>query len=140
MKIQIITKEQECVEGVSKIVVSSESLEELQSVVDNSCSLVMLESTIDYLDYKKSFECLNLAIKKTRINGDIVINGLCFDKIANSYLNQELEIYEINEKIYSCSSMQSYDNIIFLLEDSNFLISIFTHSGPYYQIKAKRMG
>lgn len=139
MKLHITNDEKNKITGIETLVVKNNSIEELQTVIDNSCTFIFLDNATDCMDYENAVKTIFDTIRKVRLNGELVIKGICFDKISSLYASGELDIEEVNKKLCSLTSFQNYANIVTALENSGFQIGTISHSGLSYEIKSKRI-
>jgi hypothetical protein len=139
MKLHITNDEKNKITGIENIVVKNNSIEELQTIIDNSCTFIFLDNAMDCMDYENAVKTIFDTIRKVRLGGELVIKGICFDKISSLYVSGELDVEEVNKKLCSLKSFQNYANIVTALENSGFQIGTISHAGLFYEIKAKRI-
>lgn len=139
MKIQIIKDESESIEGISNIVIKDDKVEELSSVVSNSCTLVLLDKSLDYLSYDSAVSCLAECLSKVRLGGEIIINGFCINNSHSMYASNQVDVHTLNMSIFAIKSFQNHENIIYTLEKHGFVVESVLKHGMYYEIKAQRV-
>jgi len=139
MRIQILKNLEDALGGIDSLVIENDKVESLSSVVANSCTLVIIDKSLDLLSYESSVKCISESLTKVRLGGDIIINGLCLESLYGLYKSNQLDIHKINTVLFELKSVQNYNNILYTLEQSGFNVEVFAKNGIYYEIKAKRV-
>lgn len=139
MKLHITTDIKNKIEGFETLCVNNGAVDGLTSIINSSCIFLFLDNAMDQIDYEQAVQTLFLSIKKVRLGGELIIKGICFDRICSLYKSNELDIEEINNKLSVLKSFQNYNNIITAIESSGFQINTVSHTGLFYEIKSKRI-
>lgn len=139
MRIQVVKNTEDALGGIESLVIENDKVPKLSAVVSNSCTVVILDKSLDLLSYESAVQCISESLTKVRLGGEIIINGLCLDSLCNLYKSDQLDIHEINKVLFELKSIQNYNNMLYTLEQSGFNVEVFSKNGIYYEIKAKRV-
>lgn len=136
MKIQIVNKNEEIIDGY--YIISTDKLENISTVINNSCTDLILVDVLDKLPQKDCIDLLNVLMQKIRINGRIVISGVHLLSLAQGIINETIDGNAVNDIIAQNQSIIDSRRICNLLESQKFIIDTLKIYGHKYEIIAIR--
>ena len=141
MRLLITADKESSLDGFQTLLVDDkESYKDIDRVVDSSCTMIVVESAADNLEYEQAVELLTKTFRKVRLNGTVILRGVSFDHVCGLYKANELNIEGVNKELFKYKSVQDYRNIIYILDSNNFTVDTVTFQGLLYEIKAIRNG
>jgi hypothetical protein len=138
MNLQILSDQKDAIEGFAIVQVKDGECKDIEQVIDSSCELVVLDGAMDHLEYKDSIELMAMATKKVRLKGELVIRGICLEKLYRDYKSEEITIEELNNTLKNIKSIQNYKDIISALMSQNFSVDTISYVNSFYEIHCSR--
>lgn len=98
MKLLIINQPQEVIEGYT-VVDLRVGLDELEQVINNSCTDIALTNCLDSLNKQEAKSVLNLAASKMRLGAKMSISGIELKSLCRNALNNSLSSDQFSDII-----------------------------------------
>lgn len=137
MKLLIINQQQETIEGY-QIVDLRSGLEQLDQVVNNSCTDIILTNCLDSLCKEDAKKVLSTASSKMRLGGKMSISGIELKSLCRDALNNMLSSDNFGDIIQSMSCVFTSQEIVQLISSINLKIDTVLVQGHTYEIKISR--
>lgn len=136
MKVQIVGKQEDIIDGYYTI--SIDKLENMATLINNSCTDIIALDVLDKLSYKDAFDLLMALLKKVRMNGRLVLGGIHLLSFAQGITNEAIDQEAINKIIETNKSIIDSRKICNILETQKFVIDTLKLYGHKYEILATR--
>jgi len=137
MKLQIVNKNQEHIEGFTVITTKGSEID-LSSVVDNQCELIFAPDVMDTFPVSSLQELVKGLISKLRLGGEIVLGGTDIRLFCKAVSNAQVPYGDASQMIGACSSMTTPDMTADLLKAFQLSVQNIHINGLHYEVKAKR--
>jgi len=138
MNLQILSDQKDAIEGFAIVQVKDGECKDIEQVIDSSCEVVVLDGAMDHLEYENSIGLMALATKKVRLKGELIIRGICLEKLYRDYKSEEITIQELNSTLKDIKSIQNYKDIISALTGQNFSVDTISYVNSFYEIHCSR--
>ncbi|NDG28569.1 hypothetical protein EB118_00500 [bacterium] len=137
MKLNIALTEDRFISGYSNVLLEKLPSEH-QSIINNSCTEILVANILDLIDEKNIDGFINLLISKLRLGGTLFISCINLDIVARNIVNGTLSEQEFNQMIQNIKSIHSRKYMFDLLSGKNLKIQSSTTKGNIYEIIATR--
>lgn len=137
MKVYVTVQKEKTIENFKTIYLPDFD-EEMSKIVPNSCELIVLDGTLDYVSHDTVDNLLKVVNSKLRKNGTISLNGFDLGLITRHVMNGEIDESQFSSVIRTLASMHYMKTIISKLSELKLQIEQGTINGIKYEITAKR--
>jgi hypothetical protein len=137
MKLQIINKNQDKIEGYTVVKTDGKELD-MANIVDNSCEQIFAPDVTDSFPIQSIQELVTGFVQKLRLGGELVIGGTDIRLFCKNVSNGAIPLPEGSNMITVCNSMTTPDQIIQILSSLKLDVKNVHMNGLHYEIKAKR--
>jgi hypothetical protein len=137
MKLLIINQQQETIEGYQVVDLRS-GLEQLDQVINNSCTDIILTNCLDSLSKEDAKKVLSTASSKMRLGGKMSISGIELKSLCRNALNNVLTSDNFSDIIQNMSCIFTSQEIVQLVNSINLKIDTVLVEGSTYDIKISR--
>ena len=137
MKLLIINQPQQVVEGY-QVVDLRTGIEQLDQVVNNSCTDVVLTNCLDTLGKEDARKVLGLASSKMRLGGKMVISGVELKCLCRNVLNNTMSSDDFSNIVQSINCAFTSQEITQLVNGVGLNIDSILIQGHLYEIRISR--
>ena len=138
MKLLITNQNQQVVEGY-EIVDLSNGVSQLDNIVNNSCTDVVLSSNcLESVDKETAKTVISTACQKIRLKGSISVAGIELKNLCRDTLNNSLSSDEFNNIIKDVKSVLTSKEVCDQLRSMRLQVDTTVVQGHIYDIKTSR--
>lgn len=138
MKLQIIRKEQEGIQGYQVVKIEKPNSLELSHIINNSCEVILAPDAVDSFNNALLQQVCNLIVSKLRLGGELILGGTDIRFFAKYVSNGILSPSEACDIVCSAHSMSTADMIKEQFDKLNLKIVSIHMDGLHYEVKAVR--
>jgi len=138
MKLQLLTKNQQEIEGYKVVNVTDGKLN-LSEIIDNQCEQIFAPDVVDSFPLQNAQELISGIVSKLRLGGEIVIGGTDIRLFSKAVANGIMPYGDASTVICLSLSMSTPDMIAEVLQALNLKIENIHMNGIHYEVKAKRV-
>lgn len=138
MKLQIIRKEQQSIEGFELITIDEPNKLDLSHIINNSCELILAPDLVDSFHQSTIDQLCESLVLKTRLNGEIVLGGTDIRFFAKNIYNGTLSYKDACGIVCNIYSMSTSDMIIEAFRKLNVNLVSVIMDGLHYEVKGVR--
>lgn len=138
MKLQIIRKEQEGIQGYQLVKIDKPNSLELSHITDNSCEIILASDAMDSFNNSLLQKVCQSLVSKLRLGGELVLGGTDVRFFAKYTTNGALTAKEACDIVCSAYSMSTADMVREELEKLNLKVVSIHMDGLHYEVKAVR--
>lgn len=138
MKLHIVRKEQEAIQGYEVVKMEKPNSLELSHIVDNSCEIILASDAVDSFNNAVLGKLCQALVGKLRLGGELVLGGTDVRFFAKYVVNGALTPSEACDIVCTAHSMSTSDMVREQLEKLNLKIISIHMDGLHYEVKAAR--
>lgn len=138
MKLQIIRKEQEGVQGYEIVKMEKPNSLELSHIIDNSCEIILASDAMDSFNNSLLAKVCQTLVGKLRLGGELVLGGTDVRFFAKYIVNGVLSPTEACDIVCAAYSMSTSDMVREQLEKFGLKVVSIHMDGLHYEVKAVR--
>lgn len=137
MKIHIVNKDEESIEGYSKVEVENGSLD-LTNYSNNECTFILASDLADMFRYEELPNNLSQIRAKMRLGSTLVVGGTDARLLCRAVIDGSIDIPTMNNVIYSKSSCSSLNTLEDIVSSLGLQVITTKISGVHYEIECQR--
>ena len=137
MKIHIVNKDEESIEGYSKVEVENGSLD-LTNYSNNECTFILASDLADMFRYEELPHNLSQIRAKMRLGSTLVVGGTDARLLCRAVIDGSIDIPTMNNVIYSKSSCSSLNTLEDIVSSLGLQVITTKISGVHYEIECQR--
>ena len=137
MKIHIVNKDEESIEGYSKVEVENGSLD-LTNYSNNECTFIFASDLADMFRYEELPNNLSQIRAKMRLGSTLVVGGTDARLLCRAVIDGSIDIPTMNNVIYSKSSCSSLNTLEDIVSSLGLQVITTKISGVHYEIECQR--
>ena len=137
MKIHIVNKDEESIEGYSKVEVENGSLD-LTNYSNNECTFILASDLADMFRYEQLPNNLSQIRAKMRLGSTLVVGGTDARLLCRAVIDGSIDIPTMNNVIYSKSSCSSLNTLEDIVSSLGLQVITTKISGVHYEIECQR--
>jgi hypothetical protein len=137
MKLQILLKEEDGIEGYHHILLQNFQQESLQ-IPNNGCEEIIANKTINKIPVESIEGYLGLLLSKLRNGGKVSLSGIEPKVMAKKIIDGSFSESEFNQMLMFTNSMIPLADSVKLLQKNGLKINTSSISGIEYDITATR--
>ena len=137
MKLLIINQQQDVIEGY-QVVDLRVGIDQLDQIVNNSCTDVILTNCLDTLSKEDAKKVLSIAASKMRLGGEMSISGVELKSLCRYALNNTLSSDQVSDIISGMNCIFTSQEISQLASSVGLHIDTILVQGHLYEIKISR--
>lgn len=138
MKLQIIRKEQEGIQGYQLVKIDKPNSLELSHITDNSCEIILASDAMDSFNNSLQQKVCQALVSKLRLGGELILGGTDIRFFSKYVCNGILSPNEACDIVCSAYSMSTSDMVREELEKLNLKVISIHMDGLHYEVKAVR--
>lgn len=137
MKIHIVNKDEDHVQGYEKVEITEDGFN-LSKYADNECSFILASDCLDLIEYEDIQDRILSLRKKMRIGSTLVVGGTDIRLLARAITNGSIDTATANLIIRHKKSCLDVNSISKILTELGLKIVTTKISGLHYEIEASR--
>ena len=137
MKIHIVNKDEESIEGYSKVEVENGSLD-LTNYSNNECTFILASDLADMFRYEELPNNLSQIRAKMRLGSTLVVGGTDARLLCRAVKDWSIDFPTMNNVIYSKSSCSSLNTLEDIVSSLGLQVITTKISGVHYEIECQR--
>jgi hypothetical protein len=138
MKLQILTAQQQPVEGYELVYVERNNID-LTKASDNECELILAPDVLDsFSGGQTSRQVLEALRTKLRIGGELVVGGTDVRLFSKAVMNGSIPLDNASDVVTNTHSMTTADATKETLKALGLKIHSVTLDGLHYEVTARR--
>lgn len=137
MKVQVLTKQQESLEGYELVYVSEDGLD-LSHISDNECEFILAPDVLDNFPSEKSSQVLAALLSKLRMNGELVVGGTDLVLFCMAVVSGNMPKESAGKLVGNLKSMTCCTTIHSELKSLGVKVLSMNYDGIHYELKVGR--
>lgn len=137
MKVQIVTTDEEHVEGYEKVEIDDGNID-LAKFSDNECSFILASECLDTMGYDEVKSFILQARQKMRIGSSLVVGGTDIRLFARAIISGAISSENANRILSQKKSCADVNYVSKIMEDVGLSVVSTTVAGIHYEIEASR--
>lgn len=141
MKLQILKQGEQPVENYNAVFIDSNGDIDpvsFNEVSDNECTEILAGDILNYCTAQEIPACVDLVMKKLRLNGSLTVGGTDIRLFCKSVINNIIDKQSACDMISNFKSMSTLDDAMQALAKHDVEIINTTMSSVHYTVKVRR--